>query len=225
MNHLAKQISLHFPTSVQKMGWNWLHGFKVNVLWDILYHLQRPFRRGYKKSDYYFDAFRYYRSLDVHGKLVLDIGCDRGVTPMYFLNHGAKEVIGFSLTASLFSTKYRHYQVTAENFPEKIREMIWNDSTLLISYSIKSDCEGGEYSIPVSLLENATDWVICLHKPVPETSGVLQYILNNGTVISHNAGNEFLVVRKDLNRGSIRMSVKEVKRTRKGPFFLAEVVK
>ena len=192
MNHLAKQISLHFPTSVQKMGWNWLHGFKTNVLWDILYHLQRPFRRGYKKSDYYFDAFRYYRSLDIRDKLVLDLGCDWGITPMYFLNHGAKEVIGFSLLASLFTARYKHYQITVENFPEVIRVFSENmqiAQPVIGPYSIKSDCEGGEYSIPISLLENATDWVICLHKPVPETSGVLQYILNNGIVISHNAGN------------------------------------
>ena len=37
-----------------------------------------------------------YDSLEVRGMDVIDVGCDYGVTPMYFLARGARSVTGFS---------------------------------------------------------------------------------------------------------------------------------
>lgn len=116
------------------------------------------------------DAVKYYSSLSVAGKNVLDMGSDYGVSPMFFLSRGALSVTGFSLWKQyFFDPRYTH---RLELFTaEKIKD---------VSFSVlKADCEGCEYLLTKEHLIPLDDWIIAFHAPV-ENRELYEYCVANG---------------------------------------------
>ncbi len=144
-----------------------------------------------EKSQYYGDCVRFYDSLDVKDKGVIDIGCDFGTTPMYFLRKGAIVVIGFSKDKQYFhSIHYKHVDVDAD--PSALPTVIKNLKNIRDEMSpsvpvlvLKSDCEGCEWNFTQEFIETFDDWIIAIHTPITNES-LYQYIKDNG----ENIGNQ-----------------------------------
>ena len=60
--------------------------------------------RAYKLTDspYWNEYDKFYNNIDYNNKVVIDIGADIGSSAMYFLQHGANHVYGFSLDKQYF---------------------------------------------------------------------------------------------------------------------------
>ncbi len=145
-----------------------------------------------EESQYYPECERFYSGLDVIGKIVIDVGCDFGTTPMYFLRKGAFVVFGFSKEKQYFHDfHYIHYKVdedplysTTESLPILTFPLIMQ--SLKPRHAVlKSDCEGCEWNFTKEFIETFDDWVIAVHTPITNES-LYQYIKDNG----ENIGNQ-----------------------------------
>ena len=141
-----------------------------------------------EESQYYPECERFYSSLDVAGKIVIDVGCDFGTTPMYFLHKGARFVMGFSMDSQYFyDVGYIHYNVNDDpnvllEFIQKRQQMKTLSS---LPFVLKSDCEGCEWNFTKEFIETFDDWIIAVHTPITNES-LYQYIKDNG----ENIGNQ-----------------------------------
>jgi hypothetical protein len=166
-------------------AWYFLHD--KNKFWS-------DFRKGLhiltvEKSEYYEECEKFYSTLDVKNKIVFDIGCDFGTTPMYFLSKGAVTVFGFSKGKQYFrNIHYKHYNVEDDShiLSTTIRNIqhiknIMSPPTLVL----KSDCEGCEWNFTKEFIEAFDDWIIAVHTPITNEP-LYQYIKENGK----NIGNQ-----------------------------------
>ena len=157
-----------------------------------------------EKSQYYPDCIRFYDSLDVKGKIVIDVGCDFGTTPMYFLSKGARTVIGFSRDKQYFhSIHYKHYETTVDAFT--FPAMIKNIKSIRDEMSppvlvLKSDCEGCEWSFTQGFIETFDDWIIAVHTPIGDND-LYEYIRSKGNLIGREEGNEIGIYQKKKGAG------------------------
>ena len=141
-----------------------------------------------EESQYYPECERFYSGLDVAGKIVIDVGCDFGTTPMYFLRKGAKFVMGFSMDSQYFyDVGYIHYNVNDD--PNVLLEFIQKRQQMKtiasLPFVLKSDCEGCEWNFTKEFIETFDDWIIAVHTPITNES-LYQYIKDNG----ENIGNQ-----------------------------------
>lgn len=152
-----------------------------------------------EKSQYYSDCLRFYSSLDVKGKVIIDVGDDFGTTPMYFLRKGAETVVGFSKDKQYFRNKhYKHYNVDEEPMYlpatiakiKEIKEAMYPPNLVL-----KSDCEGCEWDFTKEFIDAFDDWVIALHTPIKDLE-LYQYIKQNGVLIDKKEEVEFEIYKK-----------------------------
>ncbi len=166
-------------------AWNFLHN--KNKFWS-------DFRKKLhiltvEKSEYYEECEKFYSTLDVKDKIVVDIGCDFGTTPMYFLNKGATNVFGYSKDKQYFhNIHYRHHNINKE--PSAISTIICTIKRVktkieLSDIVLKSDCEGCEWNFTKEFIESFDDWIIAVHTPITNES-LYQYIKENGI----NIGNQ-----------------------------------
>ena len=172
--------------TVRALAWGLAHGQRWAVV-DILRHFHIPF--PFQWSPYWNDAKKFYVGLDLKGREVLDIGSDYGTTPMYFLNHGAMVVRGFSFDApKFFHPDYLHY-------------MYWDAKTIMqlfpsLYYSVlKMDCEGMEWDFTSEWISSFHDWIICLHAPI-RNKELHKWIVRNGTYIGRQGKVEFAIYQK-----------------------------
>ena len=151
-----------------------------------------------KSSEYYPECEKFYSILDVKDKIVYDVGCDFGTTPMYFLRKGAFVVFGFSKEKQYFHDfHYIHYNVDEDPLYST------TESTLtLIMRSLKprqvvlkSDCEGCEWNFTPEMIEKFEDWIIAVHTPI-ENDDLFEYILKHGELIGSQPGREFGIFHK-----------------------------
>jgi hypothetical protein len=85
------------------------------------------------------ECYEIYGRYDYRGKVVLDIGADFGLSPKFFIDHGAKKVIAYS------PMRQKH-QIRDEKI-EWNREY-WQGEERSADF-LKIDCEGCEYQRPV----------------------------------------------------------------------------
>ena len=160
-------------------------------LWYLLHDRRKFFSDLYRKlhvltlkrSQYYPECERFYSLMNVKGKIVIDIGCDFGTTPMYFLSRGAVTVIGFSKDKQYFhDNHYRHYDVDQD--PHVLPTAIQNikrikDEMTPPHIVLKSDCEGCEWNFTKEFIETFEDWIIAVHTPITNEK-LYGYIKANG---------------------------------------------
>lgn len=142
-----------------------------------------------EKSQYYEECVRFYDTLDVKGKVVIDVGCDFGTTPMYFLSKGANTVFGFSKDKQYFhSIHYKHVNVDVDlsTFPTMIKAIKRiRDEMIPPHLVLKSDCEGCEWNFTQEFIDSFDDWIIAVHTPIANEE-LYEYIKEEG----ENIGNQ-----------------------------------
>ena len=95
-----------------------------------------------------------YHHLDVKAKVVLDVGGDFGLSPMHFIEHGARKVISYSLERQRSWLKHPNIEWHKEK---------WDYSTHSADV-LKIDCEGCEYGKPLGwYLENFREMYFAIH--------------------------------------------------------------
>jgi len=149
-------------------------------------------------SPYWSECRKFYKYLNVKGKIVYDIGDDFGTSPMFFIQRGADYVYGMSLDDAIFSHDRYSHQKREFDFIDSIVEVVEirkaNPEKQIV---LKADCEGCEWSFTKEFIEHFDDWVIALHAPV-RNKELYNYIWKNGEFIGRPVpeGPEFAVYGK-----------------------------
>ena len=148
-----------------------------------------------KSSEYYPECEKFYSILDVKDKIVYDVGCDFGTTPMYFIKKGAAKVIGFSRDKQYFyDYRYKHFNSDVSLLIPSISNEI-NASNDKRRFVLKSDCEGCEWNFTQDFIELFEDWIIAVHTPILNPD-LFEYILKHGELIGSQPGSEFGIFHK-----------------------------
>lgn len=147
------------------------------------------------RSQYYQDCVNFYSCLDVGGKRVMDMGCDYGTTPLYFLSRGAKFVYGVSMDDQYF--KHDHYvhhrALLSGNFLSELEDK----RAFLKLDTLKSDIEGMEWDYTPEFVSKFDDWVIALHTPI-RNEALYNWIKEQGYMIGKQEGNEFAIYKRGV---------------------------
>ena len=151
-----------------------------------------------EKSEYYSECVQFYDFLDVKDKIVFDVGCDFGTTPMYFIHKGAIKVIGFSKDTQYFQDyRYKHFNVNKD--PSPLFNIITEIESIKRSMDkqivLKSDCEGCEWNFTKEFIDSFEDWIIAIHTPI-KNNELYEYIKANGDLIGRQEGSEIGVYHK-----------------------------
>ena len=156
-------------------------------------------------SEWYPECVKYYSTLDVKDRIVVDIGCDFGTSPMFFIGQGAKFVWGFSLDDRYFQhNKYAHikgveyypstglhvYNINENEFHEFAKVMKEYDGKINLFFDeiqknekvLKCDAEGWEWNMSIDFIDGFLDWVIALHYPIKNQS-LYEWIKQNGEFV------------------------------------------
>lgn len=150
----------------------------------------------YKLTDspYWNEYDKFYSGIDYKNKIIIDIGCDIGTSPIYFLQHGANHVYGFSLEKQYFKNpNYNHYIYNMEKINYVMNNIIPYYSITGNGIILKMDCEGCEWNFTVEFLQKFDKWIIAMHNPV-ENKELYDYIINNGHEIGYVDNTEFSVM-------------------------------
>ena len=165
-------------------------------------------------SEWYPECVKYYSTLDVKDRVVVDIGCDFGTSPMYFLKNGATLVWGYSLDEKYFDNDERYVHITGlENYPKnkmsfayhRVEEIEGRVSVKLIQVPasevvLKCDAEGWEWNLSIDFINSFHDWIIALHYPILNPF-LYEWIKQNGEFVgspsdSTKDGDEFAIFKK-----------------------------
>ena len=153
-----------------------------------------------EETEYYEEFDKYYKDLDVKGKLVVDLGSDIGASPMYFLNKGASFVMGFSREKEYFHNKNYLHVISKPFYPNLLKGIVKfiKEELSITSSVLKSDCEGCEWELKFEFIESFDDWIIAVHRPV-KNKELLDYIVKNGNLIAApDSKCEFAIYKKKL---------------------------
>ena len=187
---------MNFKDKIKLEGWYLLHD-KPRIKRQI-----KQFLHILKLEDapYYEEFDKYYKTLDVKNKLVVDLGSDIGASPMYFIKNGANTVIGFSRNKQYFRNVRYHHINTLER-PEVLSKTIEKIKRMKEEFDspipivLKSDCEGCEWKLPEEFIDEFEDWIIAVHNPVGNRE-LMDYIVTHGILIAEPEGCEFGVYQK-----------------------------
>ena len=181
---------MNFKDKIKLEGWYLLHD-KPRIKRQI-----KQFLHILKLEDapYYEEFDKYYKTLDVKNKLVVDLGSDIGASPMYFIKNGANTVIGFSRNKQYFRNVRYHHINTLER-PEVLSKTIAKITRMKEEIVLKSDCEGCEWKLPKEFIDEFEDWIIAVHNPVGNRE-LMDYIVTHGILIAEPEGSEFGIYQK-----------------------------
>ena len=149
-------------------------------------------------SPYWNEYAQFYSGLNYHNKVVIDIGSDIGSSAMYFIQHGAYHVYGFSLEKQYFKDKrYTHYIYNLEKINYVINNIIPYYMVTGNNIILKMDCEGCEWNFTIDFIKQFSEWIIAMHNPVMNNE-LYDYILQNGYEIGYIDNIEFAIM-QNLN--------------------------
>jgi len=116
------------------------------------------------------DYDRFYGKIDYGGKIVLDVGCDWGSTVKFFLDRGAKTVIGVECDIGLYNKLVENASKWGNTVAIHLcisRKEDWRN--LILSHNpdvVKSDCEGCEATlidVETEVLTRVNTYVLGVH--------------------------------------------------------------
>ena len=140
------------------------------------------------ESPYYDECIKYYLDIPVEGKIVFDVGCDFGTSPMLFYIKKAFGIYGFSLEKPY--EKFNIYQYL-KDYNVMFQLIPFFKKSMVV---LKSDCEGWEWNFTPEFVDSFDDWIIALHLPILNDS-LYKYIKENGICVDKRNDNEFEVWR------------------------------
>lgn len=151
-------------------------------------------------SEWYPECVKYYSTLDVKGKLVIDFGGDFGTSPMYFIKLGATKVISLSLDELYFRDPRIVHYVGIEHYDKMLDDISRTSVKTVSEWVIKCDAEGYEWGFTAATLNFAHDWIIALHYPILNPF-LYEWIKQNGEFVgspsdSTKDGDEFAIYKK-----------------------------
>ena len=155
---------------------------------------------AYKLTDspYWNEYDKFYNNIDYNNKVVIDIGADIGSSAMYFLQHGANHVYGFSLDKQYFKNKnYTHYKYSIEKINYVINNIMPYYMATGNNLILKMDCEGCEWNFTIDFIKQFSEWIIALHNPIMNNE-LYDYILQNGHEVGYIDNIEFAIM-QNLN--------------------------
>jgi SAM-dependent methyltransferase len=176
--------------NIKELGWNLAYNRRV-----VIPSLLRSFHcLPLELSEWYPDCLKYYSDLNVRGKVVLDVGCDFGTSPLYFIRRGAKLVIGVSLEPQYFrDNHYLHYHIPDKDERDAIMDTLVRWS--ILCDVLKVDAEGLEWEMWPAFIMQFEDWIISLHTPI-RNPPLYEWIKEHGELMGTEATEEFATYRK-----------------------------
>ena len=118
-------------------------------------------------AGYFEEALEGYNTIDVKGKVVVDIGADWGSTSLYFLARGARKVIAFDRVEPKLQVKGIEWHG------------LWNGSPVPGDI-LKVDCEGCECNAEPSLFFQYEASLVAVHRFAPCYSALSGQLREHG---------------------------------------------
>ena len=154
----------------------------VQKAYDFLYH-NLAVINGKEEYNILRECYEIYGRYDYKGKVVLDIGADFGLSPKFFIDHGAKKVIAYSPMRQ--KRQFRDPKI------EWIREY-WRGEERVADF-LKIDCEGCEYNRPVDFYLLYPEVLIAIHDLGDERfREYFETLSKKGAVLVYHTGKEYL---------------------------------
>jgi len=126
---------------------------------------------------YWQEYAKAYSYFDVKELVVLDIGADIGSSAVWFLQHGAKKVICYSLEQQGF-------------FDERIEwHGEWNGEYIPADL-LKMDCEGCECKLSIELLNRYKYYYVAIHTGTPCFEMLKAYLDKNAVQVFTTTSSE-----------------------------------
>ena len=125
----------------------------VQRAYDFIYHNLATIN-GKWEYDILRECYEVYGKYNYQGKVILDIGADFGLSPKFFIDHGAKKVIAYSPMK-----QKRQFMDPRIEWNRKY----WQGEEISADF-LKIDCEGCEYRKPIDFyLNNYPEALIAIH--------------------------------------------------------------
>ena len=131
-------------------------------------------------------------TLDVKGKIVLDIGADVGSTADYFLRNGAKEVIAVEGNRELYAQLEENSKIVSGIKPVyKLLCCYGGFEELIEKYKpdiVKIDCEGMELhliNVNNDILRTVKEYMVEVHSPILWGPLFVKFIMLRYAIIPH----------------------------------------
>lgn len=156
-----------------------LERVKRNIYWQLPFakHLIEAVKvkMGIMKisdTKYWKECEKFYDSTTPFNSIIIDVGDDVGISPLYFLSRGAKKVYGFGTMPQLYYDKqyvHTHYEITENNihyFINELKHILLTSKAKNERVMLKMDIEGAEWLFNLEFITSFDEYVIALHSPI-----------------------------------------------------------
>jgi len=151
-------------------------------IYDFLYH-NLAVINGKEEHNILRECYEIYGKYDYRGKVILDIGADFGLSPKFFIDHGAVRVIAYSPLRQKRQFKDPRIQWKREYWQGRISQQDYADF-------LKMDCEGCEYYEPVGFYFLYPEALIAIHDLGEGRFREYFDVLSKKCVLIYQTGNE-----------------------------------
>jgi len=161
---------------------NEMPGTIVQRAYDFLYH-NLAIINGKWEYNILKECYEVYGRYDYRDKIILDIGADFGLSPKFFIDHGAKKVIAYS--------PMRQKRQFMDPKIEWNRRY-WKGEEINADF-LKIDCEGCEYYKPIDFYLSYPEALIAIHDL--KNKEFLKYsstLWERGADLIYHVGNEYM---------------------------------
>jgi len=130
------------------------------------------------------ECYEVYGRYDYNDKIILDIGADFGLSPKFFIDHGAKKVIAYSPMR-----QKRQFMDPKIEWNRKY----WKGEEISADF-LKIDCEGCEYEKPINFYLNYyPEAIVAIHDlGNEEFHEYFDTLWKRGANLIYHTGNEYV---------------------------------
>ena len=162
--------TLEFCRIIHGMGWRQVLYTGQLALCDVDIIYDPAIEKKPEDVTYWEEYSQSYTSIDVNGKIVLDIGGDVGSSAIWFLRQGASKVIVYTLDEPvLFDSRIEYHGA-------------WNGEYVPADV-LKIDCEGCECYLSPDLIEKYDHYYIATHVFAPCFDNITEYLRGKAKVV------------------------------------------